>query len=233
MRVWTPMMLAGALACAVPAAAHEDESVYDRIHISADAEEQVPNDTLIAVLYVQREGRRQREVADAVNRVMRAALDAAAKVEAVRARTLSYHTSPVYREKVIAGWRGRQQLHLESREAARLTELVGELQEHMAVQSMGYTVSAEARAAAERRLIVQALRAYRERASLIATQLGRTGYRIVRLNVDTGGAVPPPMPMHMQAMRAGAAEVAPPAVEAGEQTLRVTVSGSIELDPVQ
>ncbi len=215
-----------------PLAAHEPAAGYDRISLSVSAEAPVANDVLVAVLHVQREGQRHSAVADEVNRTMRWALEIAGRAATVQAQTLGYTTSPIYDKQVIAGWRARQQLRLQSREAAALTALIGELQERLAVGSIDYTVSAEARSAAEARIVTRALQAFRERAALVAGQLGRSGYRLVHVDVSTGAQMPPPMPLRAT-MRAEAADVAPPALAAGEQILSVTVSGTIELDPVQ
>lgn len=214
------------------AARAEEAPTYDRVSISVSEQDEIANDTLIAVLYVQREGTKQSEVADAVNKTMRAALDTARAVDAVNVQTLGYVTSPVYNRETITGWRARQSLRLDSGDSVALTQLVGTLQETLAVESITYAVSPAARRSAETRLIVAAMQAFKQRATLVATQLGRTGYRIVHVDVSAGGFAPPPMPMRAMAM-ARAAEIAPPAVEAGEQTLSVTISGTIEVSPLQ
>jgi predicted secreted protein len=225
-----PAALAAMLAAS--ASAGDEPITYDRVGFAAAAEEQVSNDTLVAVIYVQREGQQQAGVADAVNQEMRWALDAAKRAAGVKVQTLGYTTSPVYRNQTITGWRARQSLRLESREAGALTKLLGTLQERLAVESVSYTVSPEARAAVEERLIAQAIAAFEKRAALIAKESSRDGYRLVRMDIATGDFHPPPIPFHGALMRAEAA-VAEPAVAPGEQTLTVTVSGTIELNPAQ
>jgi predicted secreted protein len=84
------------------------------------------------------------------------------------------------------------------------------------------------RQAAERALITQALDAFKDRAELIAKQLGRSDYRIVRLDVTTGDGIVQPQFRAAPTMAMEAA-VAPPTLEAGSQRVNVTVAGTIEL----
>jgi predicted secreted protein len=55
--------------------------------------------------------------------------------------------------------------------------------------------------------------------------MGAKGYRLVSASIQTGGHFPGPMLRAQVAM----AEFAPPAVQAGESEVQVTVAGSIEL----
>ncbi|MGE0386599.1 MAG: SIMPL domain-containing protein [Gammaproteobacteria bacterium] len=222
--------LAAVLASAGAAAG--EAPVYDQVSLSVSAQEEVSNDLLVAILYAQREGARQAEVADGVNTAMRAALDVAKATATVKVQTLGYSTSPVYNRESVVGWRARQSLRLESRDHAALTALVGRLQDSLAVESIGYGISTDARQGVEDRLIASALAAFRKRADLIAREMGRRSYRIVRADVGTSG-YQPPMPLRAMAMRADVASVAPPAVEAGSQAVAVTVSGTIELTAAQ
>ena len=213
----------------VASTAADEPLTYDRVSLAYGASREVENDTLVAVLYAQREGGDAARLADEVNKVMTKALERAKQVEGVKVQTLEYHTSPIYQQQNIAGWRVSQSLRLESQDAGRLGRLVGDLQKELAVQSVSYTVSPAQRRTAEDALIGEAVQGFEKRATLLAAQLGRSGYRIVSLEVDTGGgAVPRPAMLQARGM-AMVAEAAPPALEAGTQTLAVTVRGTVEL----
>jgi predicted secreted protein len=110
-----------------------------------------------------------------------------------------------------------------------LSELIGELQERLSIQSVNYMVSKAARDLVEESLISEALALYRRRAELVAQELGRKSYRIVELNINAQGARPPQI---AYATRGLATEslAAAPAIEAGAQTVTVNVSGNIEID---
>lgn len=220
-----------AIICHAEAALAQDEPTYDRIDLMANASSEVENDLLIAVVFAEVEDNNQTDAADAVNTAITWAADRARRVTGIDLETMSYSTRPLYANgRRIVGWVARQSLRLESRDAEALSALLGELQERVAVQSINYSVSDEASERAEEALIVEALAQFNRRATLIATELGRPGFRIVRLNVGTAGGRPPGF-FDLSAARIQTAEAAPPTLEAGTQTMTVTVSGEIELDP--
>ena len=216
----------------VSAGAHDSPITYDRINVSVTDQEEVDNDVLVAAMYSQREGPRAASAANEVNKAIAWALSKAQSVAAVKAQTMQYTTSPVYRNQAITAWRVRQGLRLESRDAAALSELLALLQERLGIQSVDYTISPERRRQAEDNLIARALAAFRDRAQLIAGELGRRQYSIVNLTVSTGGSRPGPLSMRGARM-AESTSVAAPALEAGVKTVNVSVSGTIELQPIQ
>ena len=218
-------LLVGQSAAAM--AAGEDEPRYDQIRFSATVEAQIDNDRVTAVLYAQREGTDASALAAEVNAAVAWGLDKAKTVSAVRAQTLGYQTSPLYSKQTLTGWRVRQSLRLESEDAAALSDLVGALQQRLAVQSIDYDVSPQARTKAEDRLIAEAVDAFRQRADLVAKSWGQPAYRLVEMRVNTQGAGPQPYPRMAMAMEMQAAE--PPRIEAGTQTVRVSIEGAVEL----
>lgn len=209
-----------------PLFAHDATPTYERTTFSVSASTEVANDTLIAVLAAQRDGPSPRKLGTEVNQAMAWAVSRAKAAASVQAQTLDYRTQPVYQKGVMSGWRVTQSLRLESRDPAALADLIGVLQEQLVVQQVDYEVSREQRRTVEDRLIGEAIASFEARAKLVTEGLKRRGWRLVRLDVSSGGG-----PMPMPRMRAVAmAEAAPPAaIEAGTQTLTVTASGEIEL----
>ncbi len=233
MRVLSALLLLCATAAAV---AHDQEAVvYDQIDLSANAEQEIANDLFVAVLYTEHEGQRQAEVAERVNAAMAWALERAKPTAGIKAQTLQYSTYPVYASDStrITGWRARQSLRLESRDAKTIGELVATLQEKLAVEAVGQAVSREARRAAEDGLTATALAQFDARAKQIAAALGRPGYRLVRINVSNTGNSGMPVAYRGAMMADAAMKAAPVQVEAGEQTLGIAVSGTIQLDPAR
>ncbi len=222
------VLLAGTVLCATVVSAVEEPLTYDRIELSVSAETDVENDTLIAVLYAQRQGPDAAALAGEVNREVSQAVAAAKEVPGIRVQTLGYQTNPVYEKQRLSGWRVQQSIRLESRDAARISALIGDLQARLAVQSIGYSVSPEVRRQEEDRLISEAITRFEQRAELVARQLGRAGYRLVRLAVETSEVAPPPQPFRAMAMEASLA-ASPPVLEAGTQKVEVRVRGSVEL----
>lgn len=208
--------------------ADEQPLTYDRISLSASASAEVQNDTLVAVLYVQREGSHVTKLADEVNRHIRWAVGRVKQAPGVMLKTLDYHTSPVYRDGKLSAWRVRQSVRLESGNSAQLSTLIGELQEHLAVQSVTPSISPASRQQAENTLIAQAIRAFSSRASLVTQELDRAEYRLVRMEVNTSGRPVQPLPMRTRTMAMSAA-AAPPVFEPGTREVQVNVTGTIEL----
>ena len=224
------VLLAFLCAATVDGANAQTPVVYDQVSITATAEREIENDLLVAVVFAQVQAERQSDAANSVNEDMRWALERAEDVRGVTAQTLQYNSFPVYGDnRRIIGWQARQSLRLESRDAEALSELIGELQARVSVESISYRVSSEARQSADDELIAEALAQFARRAELVAEELGRPGYRIVRLDINTGGGGPMPMAFRNQGLEAAVARVSAPAIEAGTQTVTVSVSGTIEL----
>jgi predicted secreted protein len=210
------------------AAGAQNETVYDQVDLNASASMDVENDLLIAFVFAEVEANDQADAADEVNAAIAWAAERARNVSGIEVQTTNYNTRPVYANgRRIVGWVARQSLRLESTDAETLSGLLGELQQRVAVQSINYDLSNAARDAAEESLITDALAQFNRRAELIAGELGRDGFKIVRLSVGNNG------PIFASASRArmafAEADVAPPEIEAGTQSLSVNVSGTIEL----
>jgi predicted secreted protein len=220
-------LLAMTLACAAAQAQDRAEALFNLVNLTAQAEREVANDTLTAVLAADAEGGDPAALADTVNRTMREALKVAQGYRAVKARSLGYQTLPVYDKARIVRWRVRQELRLESQDFAQATELVGRLQASLLVASLTVGLSSEARKQAENALIAEALAAFHERAAIVRDAQKSKGYRVKELQVGSSGA----QPRFFAAPRAGlaSASMAPPAVEPGASVLQVSVSGTIQL----
>jgi predicted secreted protein len=212
------------------AIAHETPQSYDRINFQVSAIEEVENDTLVVVMYSERSGQEPSVIADEVNRNIGWAVDLAKKNSAIKVQTLNYRQDPLYKNQSISGWKVRQTIHLESTEVTTLSAMLGELQSRLSVASLRYTVSPTRRDMVESRLIAKALNRFKSRGEQITVELGRTGYRIVNLDVITSGQSPAPVRMRAVAVMADSSAVAAPSIEPGVQTVSVQVSGAIELN---
>ncbi len=223
------MLPLGALLLGAAAAAAED--VPDRrVGFSVERSREVANDWVTAVLSVSHEDPKAAEVAARINRDMSWAMGLAKAKAAVRTRSGGYSTYPVHDPKRgdVRNWRGVQEIVLESGDVSAVTALVGELQERLQVQSLGFSVSPERRRKIEEELVSEALQAFQERAELVRKSFGAGGYRLVEVQVGSSGAAPPPVRPMMRTM-AAQAEMMPPAVEGGTSEISVSASGSIEL----
>ncbi|MBR0565846.1 SIMPL domain-containing protein [Azoarcus sp. L1K30] len=229
MHAFKPLLASLLAAMAMSAHAHDDNVAAPRtIELSVEASQPADNDLGIAELYAEQSGQNAAAVARQINLSIAAALDTARNYPDIKAQSAGTSTWPVYAKNGgrIEAWRMRSGIRLESRNSAALSELVGKLQEGLAVARIEMRPAAETRHKAADAAIVDALRQFEQRATLIASTLGKR-YRIHRLNVAETGA----RPLEFAKARGAVmmADSAPAPVEAGDTNIDVTVSGSIEL----
>jgi len=223
------LLLTCALTVLTAARADDDTPRYNQVRLQAQQSEAVSNDTMHVTLNTYAEMQDSGKLAARINRDMDWALEKAKQYSDVKVSTGSYQTWPVTRKEVTTGWRGQQNLMLESRDTESLSQLTGELQEKLKVKSMSFSVSDEKRIAVENRLIDAALNAFKVRALIVGENLNAKGYRIVDINVGSSAQRPPVMyQARMASVSMEASDAV--AVEGGESDVQVTVSGTIELD---
>jgi len=206
----------------------DDELRYNQVRLQSQQTEAVSNDTMHVSMNTYAEMQDPAKLAAKINSAMEWALQQAKQVKGVKVSTGSYQTWPVIRKEVTTGWRGQQDLVMESADTEALSQLVGQLQERLQIKSMRFTVSDKKRAAVENRLIVAALDAFKQRAGIIGDNLNAGGFRIVEINVNTSTQRPPMLRQaNMASLSSEAGDAV--AVEGGESDVSVTVNGSIEL----
>ena len=213
----------------IQAFAGSDDAQYNRVSLNESAQIEVDNDLLVVVMFAQAEGRDAAAPADEVNRRMDWAVNMTKSHPEVKVQTLGYQTTPLYSKSTIRGWRVNQSLRLESPEGRLLGDLVGRLQEQLQVQSIAYQVSEGQRREQLDGLTAQALARFQDRAAHIAKTLGRSGYRVVRININDGRHSPMPIARGMMMEASADVAVAPPRLEAGTQQMSVSINGEIEL----
>jgi len=211
----------------VLASAHEQIDHYDRVHLSANAQMQIENDTVIATLYAQEEGSDSVQLANLVNKRISSAIELVKQHDAIKLQTSNYSTTPVYHNNKITGWRVRQSIRLESQDMTLISKVLGNLQETLALQGIDFAVSPELKNKTDDILIGEALKVFEQRAKNITQQLQRKNYKIVDINVSTSAN--PYVRRNYEAV-AMASKVAPPSIEGGEQTIQVSISGQIEME---
>lgn len=211
----------------VLALAHEFTEHYDRVHLSASAQTQIENDTVIAKLYAQEEGSDSVQLANLVNNRINKAIKLVKQHDAIKLQANSYSTNPVYHNNKITGWRVRQSIRLESQDMALMSGVLGSLQQTLSLQGINFAVSPGLKNSTDDELIDEALKVFEQRAKNITQQLRRKNYKIVDINVSTSVNHYARRNYEVAAM---AGKTAAPSIEAGEQTMQVSISGQIELE---
>jgi predicted secreted protein len=223
-----------ALAAAATQAQAPQQPYFNVVTLEASATADVPTDTLTVTLFTEEQGPDPGQLAARVNARLDEALARARKEPRIEAHSGNYQTSPLYdRGNQITGWRVRADIVLESRDFKGVAALAGALQPTLKLWTMAFSLSREAREAAEAALLTEALGRFREKARAIAKALDFPGYALGQISVRSNGPVRPPIAFRGAAM-AAMADGAPPApvpVEGGKNAVTVDVSGSVVLGP--
>ena len=222
--------LAASLALAGAALAAEPAPRYNVVELQAEAQRELPNDTVTANLYVELNDANAAALAAAVNKAANEALRVAREYSSVRVRSGNNQTYPVYAKgNVLQGWRARAEVRLESKDFEAASRLIGKLQSGMQLGNIAFSVSPQARRQAENELMAEAIAAFKARAEIVRGALAGRSYKVQRLNVSTGYSAPPPRFAAARVMAAGAPEVAAPNFDGGVSVVTVTVGGAIEV----
>lgn len=198
------------------------------VELTAEASRPAANDMVRATVYAEASGNTPADLARRVNHDIAEALKTIKAKPGIAVKSGRQSTFPVYAQnQKIDSWRMHSELVLESRDAAAVSELLGQLQQmRLAVSSVNQLPTPETRRKVEDEATREAIAAFRQRAAVVADVLGKP-YKIRHLSVQQSGQMPP-TPM-LRASRAMAAEAAPLPLEAGESLITTNVSGQIEL----
>lgn len=200
------------------------------VTLSASAQARVPRDWMSVVFSITRDG----SDAGAIQAQLKQALEAAL-VEARRAARPgqvevaggAFSLNPRYGTRgQITGWTGSTTMTVQGRDMAAIAQLVGRIGT-MTVNRLDYGLSPEARAQAEAQATGQAIARYREKAAEVAKAFGYARHELREVSVQSEMPGPP----RVFAMKAAApmAEAAPLPVEAGDEEVTVSVSGTVQL----
>lgn len=226
-----PLALALPLALCFAAAHAADAPSLPTADIAVESSRSAPNDQFRAQVYTEATDSSPAELARKINNTVAQALQTARAYPAVKIRTAGNNTYPIYAKtgRSIESWRMRSTLALESKDAGQLSELIGKLQQTMAIGGLSAAPSPETWKKIEDEAITDALAAFEARARLVAASLHKK-WRIKHVSVNTSGYQPRPPVMPMARAAMAVADAAPPApIEAGDSPVSVSVNGQIEL----
>lgn len=230
--LWAAPVFAAALCSAhAQTQAAEPPPMSGVVALSTSASVDVPRDLLSVTLSVTREGAEAAAVQTALKQALDAALAEArpaAKPGQIDVRTGGFSLQPRYSSKnAINGWQGTAELVIEGRDLGGISALAGRLTT-LTVARIAQGLSREQREKAEASLTAQAIARYRAQASEIAKAFGYSSYTVREVNVGGDGGGGRPMPMMMSA-KASYADSAPVPVAVGQETVSVTVSGTVQM----
>lgn len=210
----------------------QDAAPRNVVQLSASAALDVPQDWLQLTLSTSRDGADAQVVQAQLKTALDAALKearAAAEPGALQVRTGNFSLVPRRdRDGRLNGWQGTAELLLEGRDLARISSTAGRIQTLTVVRS-AFSLSREQQARVESQVQAQAIERFKARAGEVARAFGYASYGLREVTVSSS-EINPPRP-RMMALAAGGASAEALPVEAGQGTVQVTVSGSVQLQP--
>lgn len=200
------------------------------LSLSAQASAEVPQDVVEITMFYEQEASDPASLTTTLNQHADRALQQAKGTAGVTARSGQFSIYPsTDRDGRISAWRGRTEIVLESRDFAAASRLAGQLASGMQVGNVQFSLSPEARRAAEQKLSGEAIASFRDQASSAARAFGYGSYSIREVNVGYGGIQPRPVMMMAARSMAADAKAAPMPLEGGTSTVTVNVSGSVQM----
>jgi predicted secreted protein len=198
------------------------------VQLQVTASSELPNDEMVVQLAVDRTGAAAEKLNDEVLEALNLAIAKVRKVDGVKARLGSITTQPEWGPQgKRTGWRVRGVVVLEGRDLRSTATLAGELSSDLQIVGVSFRLTPAARAREESRLLKEAAAAFNERARDAAAAFGYGGFDLKNLNVNHAQGEPP-RPLQME-LRASMAAKAPVPTEGGDETVTLTIAGSIEL----
>ncbi|MFM9917430.1 MAG: SIMPL domain-containing protein [Rhizobacter sp.] len=227
---WLPATAAALCATAVLAA--EPTMPTGVVALTATASVDVTRDLMSVTLTATREGADAHGVQAALKQALDAALSEAkpvARPGQVDVRTGNFSMYPRYSAKnTLVGWQGTAELVIEGRDLQAISQLAGRIQT-MTIARVTQGLSREQREKAEGSVMSQAIGRYRAQAAQVTQQFGYASYVIREVNVGSNDQGGMPVPMLASAKSMAMSADAPLPVEAGQTSVSVTVSGTVQM----
>jgi predicted secreted protein len=202
------------------------------LQLSANGTVEVPQDMLSITLAARREGSDAATVQSQLKQALDAALADARKSAQpgqLDVRTGNFNVHPRYtRDGKTSGWEGSAELVLEGRDFARVSQVAGRLN-NLNLNNVSYGLSRETRAKSEAEAQMNAIDAFKQKATELAKGFGFSGYTLREVSVNASHDGPMPRVMAMKASAGAASADAPVPVEPGKTHVVVNVSGSVQL----
>lgn len=216
-----PPQAASGVAAATPA---------PELALQASASTVVPQDLVRITLAAELDAESQAKAASALSAILDEVVKRTDGATGVQVYSGSYHVWPSTDDKgKIQSWRARGEVSLESKDFAAASALASKLSDKVAISQIAFSLSPQAREAAEEKLLKQAADAFATRAQAAAKAFGYQGYHLLQLELG-GGGVGMPGPRPMQAMAKASFDSAPDApLQAEDVTVSLSVNGKVSL----
>lgn len=229
--------LAIALLCLSSASAFSEvEPRNGLVNLSATATSEIKNDKMTVILFIENRGADSKEVSALNTEAINKGMEIVKANPDITATTGSRRMVPLYQPNTksqpvegvppIQVWSERAELILSSKDFAGLSDVVAKLSGTLHTAWMNFSVDEETRAKGESAMLEKALTMFRDKAWDVSKLLGKGGYKIVEVNIETSDQNTV-RPMAMMMSRGVNESVQ---VDGGFSSINQTVSGQILLD---
>lgn len=198
--------------------------------LQAAASARIAQDTVRITLASEVSDTSQTAISDALGKTMDSVMKQAKADTRVKVSSGNFRIWPMNdQDGKISNWRGRGEIYIESADFGAASQLAAALSDRMPISNLDFSVSPEARANKEEALLGEAAQAFRDRAQALTTAFGFTAYSIKEINLDGAGTryESAPRMMSMAADKVGVP------LEAGTETVTVSIRGSIFLNSAE
>ncbi len=205
---------------------------YDQISFSSEAKTEVVNDELYASMYNKTQAKTAKALAVKLNSSINKAMKIAKRYPNVKVTTGSQSTYPKYDKKSnIIGWTGQANIDIKSTHLDDASQLIADLQDELVLDNLRFGVSEKRKDKIKADLMLKVAERFQNRAETIAKSWGANGYRVVKVNLNTGNNYYSPVNSVSFSMGDRLTKSAPKALDfsAGNSKINVTASGTIEL----
>ena len=199
-----------------------------------DASIEVDNDEMLVILSVSKDGNNAAQISQEVLAKLTSAVERSKKHADIERKTGQISTTPVWGPNgKTKQWSAQAQLQLVSTNLSALSLLASELTDVMQITHVSFSLSAQQRAATEKRLLSTLAVNFQRKAHDLTDAFGFSRHEIKSLNFSQQNQNIPVMRMAMATPRAMADGAGPVPIphEGGKTTISLHMSAQISLWP--
>ena len=199
-----------------------------------DASIEVDNDEMLVILSVSKDGSNATQISQEVLAKLTSAVERSKKHADIERKTGQISTTPVWGPNgKTKQWSAQAQLQLVSTNLSALSLLASELTDVMQITHVSFSLSAQQRAATEKRLLSTLAVNFQRKAHDLTDAFGFSRHEIKSLNFSQQNQNMPVMRMAMATPRAMADGAGPVPIphEGGKTTISLHMSAQISLWP--
>ena len=199
-----------------------------------DASIEVDNDEMLVILSVSKDGNNATQISQEVLAKLTSAVERSKKHADIERKTGQISTTPVWGPNgKTKQWSAQAQLQLVSTNLSALSLLASELTDVMQITHVSFSLSAQQRAATEKKLLSTLAVNFQRNAHDLTDAFGFSRHEIKSLNFSQQNQNIPVMRMAMATPRAMADGAGPVAIphEGGKTTISLHMSAQISLWP--